>query len=125
MVRIIAGVKPRNSCRHLFMRLEISPLPCEYIFTLMNSVVNNQEIFQTNSAVHTVNTRTWDDLHRQVAKISCFKKVQTKPALNPNSLLSSLRSMNRKVQFKVALKKYLNTHSFYFVEEFLTSKNDS
>jgi hypothetical protein len=40
-VRIIAGVKPRNSCRNLFMRLEMLPLPCEYIFTLMNFVVNN------------------------------------------------------------------------------------
>jgi hypothetical protein len=40
-VRIIAGVKSRNSCRNLFMRLEISPLQCEYIFTLMNIVVNN------------------------------------------------------------------------------------
>jgi hypothetical protein len=47
-VRIIAGVKSRNSCKNLFMRLEILPLPCEYIFTLKNSVVNNQELFQAN-----------------------------------------------------------------------------
>jgi hypothetical protein len=32
-VRIIVGIKSRNSCRNLFMRLEILPLPCEYIFT--------------------------------------------------------------------------------------------
>jgi hypothetical protein len=41
-VRIIAGVTSRNSCRNLFMGLDILPLPCEYIFTLMNFVVNNQ-----------------------------------------------------------------------------------
>jgi hypothetical protein len=29
------------------LRLEILPLPCEYIFTLMNFVVNKQEHFQT------------------------------------------------------------------------------
>jgi hypothetical protein len=40
-IRIIAGVKSRNSCRNLFKRLGILPLPCEYIFTLMNFVVNN------------------------------------------------------------------------------------
>jgi hypothetical protein len=28
-------------------------------------------------------------------------------------------------QFKVALKRYLNTHSFYTVDKFLLSKNDS
>jgi hypothetical protein len=46
-IRIIAGVKSRNSCRNIFMRLEILPLPCECMFTLMNFVVNNQEHFQT------------------------------------------------------------------------------
>jgi hypothetical protein len=30
--------------------------------------------------------------------------------------------MNDKVQFKLALKKYLNTRSFYFVDEFFTYK---
>jgi hypothetical protein len=33
--------------------------------------------------------------------------------------------MNKKAQFKVALKRYLNTHSFYSVEEFPMLKNDS
>jgi hypothetical protein len=34
------------------------------------------------------------------------------------------RLMNRKTQFKVALKRYLNTHPFYSAEEFLMLKND-
>jgi hypothetical protein len=75
IVRIMAGDKPRNSCRSLFMRLEILLLPCEYIFSLMNFVVNNQEHFQTNSAIHNVNTRNRDLLHRPIANVSCFKKV--------------------------------------------------
>jgi hypothetical protein len=29
IVRLMAGVKPRNSCRSLFKRLEILALPCE------------------------------------------------------------------------------------------------
>jgi hypothetical protein len=33
--------------------------------------------------------------------------------------------MNKQAQFKVALRRYLNTHSFCSVEEFLTFKNDS
>jgi hypothetical protein len=32
--------------------------------------------------------------------------------------------MNEKAQFKVALKRYLNTHSVYSVDEFLLPKND-
>jgi hypothetical protein len=41
-VKIITGVKSKYSCRNLFMRIDISPLPCKYIFSLMNSVINNQ-----------------------------------------------------------------------------------
>jgi hypothetical protein len=33
--------------------------------------------------------------------------------------------MNKKAQFKVALKRYLDTDSIDSVEEFLTFKNDS
>jgi len=73
-VRIIAGVKSKNSCRNLFMRLEVLSLPCEYIFTLMSVDVNNQELFQTNSAVHSVNTRNRDHLHRPIANLSCFQE---------------------------------------------------
>jgi hypothetical protein len=73
-VRIIAGDKSRNSCRNLFMRSEILPVPCEYIFTLMNFVINNQEHFQTNSAIHSVNTSNKDHLHRPTANLSCFPK---------------------------------------------------
>jgi hypothetical protein len=32
--------------------------------------------------------------------------------------------MNKKTQFKVALKKYLNTYSSCFADEFLMFKND-
>jgi hypothetical protein len=50
-VTIIAGVKSRNSCRNLFMRLEILPLPCEYIFTLMKFAVFNEDKF-VNAQCH-------------------------------------------------------------------------
>jgi hypothetical protein len=74
-VRIIAGVKSRNLCRNLFMRLEILPLPYEYICTLMHFVVDEEDLFQTNSAIHSVNTRDRDHLHSLPAILSCFQKV--------------------------------------------------
>jgi hypothetical protein len=43
-----------------------------------------------------------------------------------NYLPSTLKClMNEKAQLKVALKIYLNTNSFYSVDEFLLSKNMS
>jgi hypothetical protein len=109
------------------MRLEILPLPCEYIFTWMNFVINNQELFHTNSAIHSVNTRNRDHLHRPTAYLSCFHKSGYYAGIKIfNSLLSNLKHhVNKKAQFEVALKQYLNTNFFYSVEEFLTFKNDS
>lgn len=57
IIRLVAGVKPRNSHKSLFKKSEILPLPSEYIFSLINLIVNNQEHIQTNSAIHSVNTR--------------------------------------------------------------------
>jgi hypothetical protein len=45
IVRLMAGVKRRNSCRSLFKILEILALPCQYLFSLMNFILNNQEHF--------------------------------------------------------------------------------
>jgi hypothetical protein len=40
-VRIMVGAHPRTPCRSLFKKLEILSLPCQYIFSLMNFLVNN------------------------------------------------------------------------------------
>jgi hypothetical protein len=73
-VRIIAGVKSRTSCRNLFMRSEVLPRPCEYIFTLMKFVVNNKDYLQTNSVIHSVNTRNMDHLQQIKCQIFIFSK---------------------------------------------------
>jgi hypothetical protein len=127
IVRIMVGVKPQNSCRGLFKRLQILPHPCEYMFSLLNFIINNQEHFQTNSAVHSVNTRNKHHLHRPVANLTCFQKGVYYSGIKIfNNLPSSLKSlMNEKAEFKVVLKSYLNTHAFYSVDEFLVSKIDS
>jgi hypothetical protein len=65
-VRIMAGAKPRNSYRSLFMRLEILPPLCECMFSLMNFTVDNQEHFQTNSAVQGTETICIDDSYQPV-----------------------------------------------------------
>jgi hypothetical protein len=67
----MANVKPRYSCRSLFKRLEILTVPYVYIFSSMIFIVNNQEYVQSNSTLHSVNTRNRHDL----ANLSCFQKV--------------------------------------------------
>jgi IS1 family transposase len=111
-VRIVVGVKPQHPCRELFKKLQISPLPCERIFPLLIFIINNQEHFQVNSAVHSVNTRNKHHLHRPVANLTCFQRSAYYSAINIfNNLPASLGYlMKEKAKFKVALKQYLNTH---------------
>jgi hypothetical protein len=127
IITIMASVKRRNSCRILFKRLEILTLPCEYVFSLTNFTVNNQEYFQTSSALHSVNTRNRHDFHISAANLSCFQRSSCYSGIKIfiNLPCSLKRLVNKKTQFKAALKRYVNSHSFYCVREFLIFKNGS
>jgi hypothetical protein len=42
-VIIMAGAQPRTPYRSLFKQLEILSVPCQYILSLMNFIIYNQE----------------------------------------------------------------------------------
>jgi hypothetical protein len=48
IIRIMAGVKRRVSCRKLFKKFNILPLVSEFQLSLLSFIVNNMEKFQTN-----------------------------------------------------------------------------
>jgi hypothetical protein len=52
----------------------ILPIPCQYILSLLNFVVNNQQIFHRDSAVHSINTRNEHHLHGPNANLSYFQQ---------------------------------------------------
>jgi hypothetical protein len=123
----MVGAQPRTPCRSLFKKLETLPIPCQYIFSLMNYILNNQEHFQTNSSIHSIDTRNKHHLHRPNANLSCFQKSTFYADIRIfNRLPLSLISLkNEKTKFKAELKQYLNTHSFYSVDEFFMYKDGS
>ena len=122
----MAGAQPRISCRSLFKQLEILLVPCQYILSIMNFIINNQEIFHTNSSIHNLNTRYKHHLHRPNTKLPCFHKSQLYAGIKLfNSLSPSVTILrNNKTKFQAALRKYLHTHSFYSVDEFFVCKDD-
>ena len=73
-----------------------------------------------------VNTRNKHHLHRPVANRSCFQKGAAYSGIRIfNSLPRIITNLkNEKTQFKVALKNFLNAHSFYSVDEFFTCTDD-
>jgi len=40
VIRIMSGTEPRASCRGLFGKLEILPVPCQYILSLMLFIID-------------------------------------------------------------------------------------
>jgi hypothetical protein len=111
IIRIMDGAKPVNLCSSVFKKVGIVPLPCEYIFSLLNFFVNNLKLFRTNSTTHSVNTRNKNHRHRPVPNLSCFQKGAYYAGIKIfNSLPPSLKTISeRNEKFKVALKRYLNT----------------
>jgi len=44
------GHRSRDSCRKLFIKLKILPLPSQYVVSLLLFVIKNRELFTTNTA---------------------------------------------------------------------------
>jgi len=68
------GLTYRSSKRIRFKQLDQLPIPCLYILSMMNIVVNNPEKFQSNLSVHYFNTRQKNHLHRPTICFPPFKK---------------------------------------------------
>jgi hypothetical protein len=90
-------------------------------------IINKQEHFQTNSAVHSVNTRNKNQFHRPIANLLCFQKDAYFVGIKIfNSLISIFTNLiHKKEQFKATFKLYLITHTFYNVDEFVMFTNNS
>jgi len=81
IIRIVAGTQPKTSYRSLSKEVKILSVPCQYILSLMNFFISNQEIFQTVLSVHNINARNKHHLHRPNANLSCFQE-KTRQNLN-------------------------------------------
>jgi hypothetical protein len=46
IIKIMMGVQPTHTCCDLFKKLEILPIPCVYLLSLMTFVVNNYKFMQ-------------------------------------------------------------------------------
>jgi hypothetical protein len=51
------SLKKKHSCRDSFKEVKIWPLCCQYIYSLMQYVDNNRDLFTSNTEVHNKGTR--------------------------------------------------------------------
>jgi len=55
----------------------------------MNYIISYQEIFQTNSSVHNINTSNKHHLHRPNANLCCFQKSTLCAGIKISNVLPS------------------------------------
>ena len=94
----------------------------------MNFIINNQKNSQTNSCIctHNIITSNKHHLHKVNANLSCFQKRTFNIGIKVSNSLPHSQTIlkNEKAKFKAALRKELNTHSFYPVDAFFMCKDD-
>jgi hypothetical protein len=80
--------------------------------------------FVTNSSMFHINTRNKHHFCTHNPNPGCSQKSTFYAGIKIfNSLPRNLTILkNEKAKFKAALRKYLNTHSFYSVDEFFVSR---
>jgi hypothetical protein len=90
-------------------------------------VLNVSKLMRLDAKIKIINENVYIHLDRPIANLSCFQRSAYFAGIKIfNSLPSNLTSLvNKKAQFKLALKRYLITHSFYSVDEFLMFTNKS
>ena len=133
-IRIITGIRSRDSCREQFRMLKILPLQSQYILSLLLFVVDNREHFKVNSErehfkvnseIHHINTRYRSNLHPPITHLSVYQKGAHYSGIKVfNSLPAHIKELSHnRNHFKRALKNFLCIHSFYSLNEFFNCWN--
>jgi len=70
----MSGAEPRASCRGLFRKLEILPVPCQYIMSLMLFIIDNPNNFQAGLEIHVMQTRNKNQIFIPFANLTSVQK---------------------------------------------------
>jgi hypothetical protein len=124
-VRIMMGLRCRESCRKHFKGLNILTLKSQYIVSLCLFVINSRHRFEANSEMNNVKTRTRHDLHYPRSQLSVFQKGVYYTGIKVfNGLPVSIKELSTHTQqFKQELKNFLFCHSVYTLDEYFNFKN--
>jgi len=87
----MSGAEPGASCKGLFRKLEILPVPCQCILSLMLFIIDNANNFQTGLEIH---TRSKNQLFIPIAKLtSVLKGINYSGIKIYNSLPSNILNL--------------------------------
>ena len=73
IIRIMMGCRNRESCRKMFIKLKILPLPSLYILSLLLFVIKNKELFATDNEIRSICTRQHLNFHQPPAYLAKYQ----------------------------------------------------
>ena len=120
IIRIMTKSNKHDTCRPLFKKLGILPLPLQYIFSLLLFVVTNKKLFLLNSQIHSIHTRHSDNLHIPQTGLTLVQKSVAYSGYKIyNHLPLHIKNISNNVPlFKSLLRKLLLQYVFYSVDEY-------
>lgn len=124
-LRAIANAKFLDSCKPLFKKFKILPLPCMYIKEICMFVKCNQHLFQLRRNVTNRHIRAqyFDLLYQPPCKTFIYRKNVYNLCIEIyNNLPADLKSLKVHV-FKSQLTNWLLDRCFYNLHEFFTFKS--
>jgi len=121
----MTDLKKMDSCRELFKAMEILPFYSQYIFPLLLYVGNNIHLFTKNLEVHNHDTRLANNFRLPITNLTKYKKGGRYAGIKIfNHLPTHIKCVANEIQvFKMTLKKFLLSNSFYYIEEYFNSNN--
>lgn len=122
IIRCIARIASRESCKLFFPKYNILTLPCIYIYEICVYIFINKETFQLNGDSYHYNTRQKNQFRIPFAKLKLTYNSPKYMGLRIfNKLPDSLRYINNIRSFKSNLKKFLIEKHFYSLNEFIAN----
>jgi hypothetical protein len=119
VIRIFCGIHNRVSCRDYFKQLKILPLQSQYVFSILMFVANNINYYNFCSDIHDIKTRHTKDLY-QPSSSSVFNNGTFNMSIKIfNKLLTEIKVLIHDTkEFKKRLKVFLDSNSFYTIQEY-------
>ena len=122
VLRLIGGTDRHASCRNLFKNLNILPLPCQYISKLVCCVKWNMEKMKYNGQIHDHCTHQKSHLHTQFCRTTLLKNSGANLGIKLyNKLPNTIKRLDKIQEFKRRQKYFLLQHTFYSVDEYMSS----
>ena len=119
IIRIIMGMRNRDSCTEVFKVLNILPLQSKYIIPLVLFVVKNKNQFKINSEIGSISTRCNSNLFQLSPSLTAFQKGPCYMGIKVyNRLPPQIKDLSHIKQFWSSLKGFHHHHLFYTLEEF-------